>query len=75
MSTKEEVDQIKENRDPIDRFKIYMTKTLKIPENKIKTIEDDIKLTVAEAVEFSKTSPEPDSSELYTDVLKEGNAV
>ena len=71
--SKEEVAGIRENRDPIDHFKAYMTKTLKIPENQIKPIEDKIKVIVAEAVEFSKTSPEPDPSELYTDILKEEN--
>lgn len=73
--SKEEVEGIKENRDPIVHFKAYMIKTLKIPETHIKPIEDKIKLIVAEAVEFSKTSPEPDPSELYTDVLKEGNSI
>lgn len=72
---KEEVDQVKEERDPIDHFKSYMMKTLKIPEDKMKTIDDEVKAVVLEAVEFSKTSPEPDPSELYTDILKEGSAV
>lgn len=72
--SKEEVEEVKEKRDPIDHFKTYMVKTLKVPENQIKTIEEKIKLIVAEAVEFSKTSPEPDPSELYTDVLKEEGA-
>ncbi len=67
--SKEEVDTVKVERDPVDHFKLYMEKTLKIPETKIKKIEDDIKAIVLEAVEFSKTSPEPDPSELYTDVL------
>lgn len=70
--TKEELETVKETRDPIDHFKAYMVKTLKIKEDQIKSIEDDIKLIIAEAIEFSKTSPEPDPSELYTDVLKEG---
>lgn len=69
--SKEEVEGIKETRDPIELFKTYMTKTLKISEDKIKEVDDEIKAVVLEAVEFSKTSPEPDVSELYTDVLKE----
>lgn len=73
--TKEEVEGIKEQRDPIDYFKAYMIKTLKISENEIKAIEDKIKGMVAEAVEFSKTSPEPDPCELYTDILKEGSTI
>lgn len=73
--SKEEVESVKEQRDPLDHFKVYMIKTLKISETQIKTIEDKIKSVVTEAVEFSKTSPEPDPSELYTDILKEGNAI
>ncbi|MBS0271907.1 MAG: pyruvate dehydrogenase (acetyl-transferring) E1 component subunit alpha [Proteobacteria bacterium] len=69
--SKEEVEGIKEKRDPIDRFKDYMVKNLKITDDQIKVIEDKVKGVVAEAVEFAKTSPEPEVSELYTDVLKE----
>ncbi len=71
--SKEEVDTVKLKRDPIDYFKEYMIKTFKISEDQIKMIEDEIKAVVLEAVEFSKSSPEPDPSELYTDVLKEEN--
>jgi len=73
--SKEEVEGVKEKRDPIDHFRTYMLKTLKIPEDQIKDIEEEIKTVVLEAVEFAKTSPEPDPSELYTDVLKEGENV
>jgi pyruvate dehydrogenase E1 component alpha subunit len=73
--SKEEVEGVKDQRDPIDRFKDYMVKNLKVSESEIKTIEDRVKVVVAEAVEFSKTSPEPDPSELYTDVLKEGGTL
>lgn len=70
----EEVTFVKENRDPLERFKTYMVEALNISESDIKPIEDKVKAVVAEAVEFSKTSPEPDPSELYTDILKEGSA-
>ena len=73
--TKEELETVKETRDPIEHFKAYMIKTLKIKENDIKAIDDEIKVIVAEAVEFSKASPEPDPSELYTDILKEGEMI
>lgn len=69
--SKEEVEEVKIQRDPIDHFKMYMIEKLKIKEDQIKAIDDEVKETVLEAVEFSKTSPEPDPSELYTDVLKE----
>jgi pyruvate dehydrogenase E1 component alpha subunit len=69
--SKEEVEGVKEKRDPIDRFKDYMVRNIKITDDQIKIIEDKVKAVVAEAVEFAKTSPEPDVSELYTDILKE----
>jgi pyruvate dehydrogenase E1 component alpha subunit len=69
--SKEEVEEVKLTRDPIDLFKGYMTTTLQITESQIKAIDDAIKPIVLEAVEFAKTSPEPDPSELYTDVLTE----
>lgn len=73
--SKEEVDQVKLERDPVDHFKDLIMKTLKVTEKQIKVIDDEVKAIVAEAIEFSKTSPEPDPSELYTDILKEGAAL
>lgn len=72
--SKEEVEGVKEHRDPLDHFKAYMVKTLKIPESEFKSIEDHVKEIVLEAVEFSKSSPEPNPSELFTDILIEGSA-
>ena len=37
----------------------------------LRPIEDEIKAIVAEAVQFAQESPEPDPSELYTDVYQE----
>jgi pyruvate dehydrogenase E1 component alpha subunit len=68
---KEEVERIKEERDPLEFFMTYMKKSLKISEDQIKEIDNTVKAVVLEAVEFSKTSPEPDAAELYTDVLIE----
>lgn len=69
--TKEEVDSVKQTRDPIELFKAYMTKKFKVADADIKEIDDAVKAVVLEAVDFAKTSPEPDPSELYTDILKE----
>ena len=69
--SKEEVEEVRRHRDPIDQFKAYILKSLKVKEDQIKTIEEGVKAIILEAVEFAKNSPEPDPSELYTDVLKE----
>ncbi|MEB3702202.1 Pyruvate dehydrogenase E1 subunit alpha [Candidatus Bealeia paramacronuclearis] len=72
--SKEEVDGVKNNRDPIDHFKDFIMKDLKITENDIAAVDDRVKKIVLEAVEFSKNSPEPDPQELYTDILVEVSA-
>ena len=68
--SKEEVDEVKTTRDPIDHVKT-MLQQAGVGEDDIKTIDNEIKAIVLEAVEFAQTSPEPDPSELYTDVYLE----
>ena len=68
--TKEEVDEVKTTRDPIDHIKT-MLEQAGVEEAEIKAIDNEIKAIVLEAVEFAQTSPEPDPSELYTDVYLE----
>jgi pyruvate dehydrogenase E1 component alpha subunit len=43
-------------------------------EDDLKAIDAEIKTIVAEAVQFAQESPEPDPSELYTDVYVEASA-
>ena len=43
-------------------------------EDDLKAIDAEIKAIVAEAVQFAQESPEPDPSELYTDVYVEASA-
>jgi pyruvate dehydrogenase E1 component alpha subunit len=68
--TKDEVDDVKKTRDPIDHVKLLLEKA-GVTEAELKPIEDEVKAIVAEAVEFAKESPEPDVSELYTDIYLE----
>lgn len=68
--SKEEVDDVKKTRDPIDHIKT-MLEQAGVAEAEIKTIDDEVKTIVLAAVEFAQTSPEPDPSELYTDVYTE----
>lgn len=68
--SKEEVDEVKTTRDPIDHIKT-MLEQAGVEEAEIKAIDNEIKAIVLEAVEFAQTSPEPDPSELYTDVYLE----
>jgi pyruvate dehydrogenase E1 component alpha subunit len=68
--TKEEVDEVKTTRDPIEHVKKLLDQA-KATEDEIKAIDAEIKAIVAEAVQFAQESPEPDPSELYTDVYVE----
>ena len=68
--SKEEVDEVKKTRDPIDHVKMLLEEA-KATEDELKAIDNEIKAIVAEAVQFAQESPEPDPSELYTDVYVE----
>jgi pyruvate dehydrogenase E1 component alpha subunit len=68
--TKEEVDEVKKTRDPIEHLKEKLA-TAKVTEDALKAIDAEVKTIVAAAAEFARTSPEPDPSELYTDVYLE----
>lgn len=67
--TKEEVEDMRSTRDPIDNLKTHMEKHKLITEDELKAIEKQVKEIVNDSAEFAQTSPEPDASELYTDVL------
>ena len=42
-----------------------------IGEDKFKEIDKEIRAIVADSADFAESAPEPDLSELYTDVLVE----
>ncbi|MET0336176.1 MAG: pyruvate dehydrogenase (acetyl-transferring) E1 component subunit alpha [Caulobacter sp.] len=68
--SKDEVDEVKKTRDPIDHLRGLLD-AAKVSEEELKEIDAEVKKIVAEAAEFARTSPEPDPSELYTDVYLE----
>jgi pyruvate dehydrogenase E1 component alpha subunit len=66
--TREEVDQVRKTRDPIDHLRERLEEHGYADEAALKAIDTDVKKIVADAAEFARTAPEPDPSELYTDV-------
>jgi pyruvate dehydrogenase E1 component alpha subunit len=72
--TREEVDAVRKTRDPIDHVEELLEKRGWADEATLKAIDADVKRIVADAAEFARTSPEPDPSELYTDVYSEVRA-
>ncbi len=69
--TREEVQKMRAEHDCLDSAK-KMLEELGVSEAELKKLDDKIKARVQEAADFAQTSPEPDPSELYTDVLVEG---
>jgi pyruvate dehydrogenase E1 component alpha subunit len=66
--SKEEVNEVKENEDPLKTFKAEILKKKKVNEAELKEIDTKIKTQVNEIVEFAKNSPRPCESELTTDI-------
>jgi pyruvate dehydrogenase E1 component alpha subunit len=69
--TKEEVSSYRKERDPIDTLRAYMEQNGMGDEASFKDIDREIKDIINQAAEFAQSSPEPDPSELWTDVLIE----
>jgi pyruvate dehydrogenase E1 component alpha subunit len=67
--SKEEVDKYRNERDPIDHVKKLLVDKKILDDGKLKAIDAEIRKIVGDAAEFAQHSPEPDPSELWTDVL------
>ena len=68
---REEVDDIRSHHDPIEGLKSVILEKEFATEDDLKAIDRKIKGIVKTAADFSLESPEPDPSELWTDVLIE----
>ena len=72
--TREEVDEVRKTRDPIDHLREQMEADGFTDEVALKAIDAEVKKIVAEAAEFARATPEPEPEELYTDVYAEAAA-
>ena len=66
--TREEVDRIRKGQDPIEQVRARLLE-LNVTEAELKAIDADVRGIVNKSAEFAQAEPEPDASELYTDVL------
>ena len=66
---KEEVEEMREQHDPIEALRKTMLADRLVSEDELKTMEKEIRDIVNASAEFAQQSPEPDPSELWTDVL------
>jgi pyruvate dehydrogenase E1 component alpha subunit len=72
--TREEIDEVRKHRDPIDHVQELLASGKIADEAALKAIDAEVKKVVAYAAEYARTAPEPDPSELYTDVYAEAAA-
>ncbi len=72
--TKEEVNKMRSEHDPIDRLRTALLENGWAKEEALKAIDREVKDIVTAAAEFAQESPEPDASELFTDILLEPKA-
>jgi len=68
---KEEVSKVRKESDPIDNLRDKLIADKITDEAALKDIDKDVKAVVTAAADFAQQSPEPDPSELYTDILVE----
>ncbi|MBO1327491.1 pyruvate dehydrogenase (acetyl-transferring) E1 component subunit alpha [Acetobacter suratthaniensis] len=68
--TREEVENVRKHHDPIEHVK-HILLDAGVEESALKAMDTEIKAIVNDAADFAQTSPEPDPSELFTDVVLE----
>jgi pyruvate dehydrogenase E1 component alpha subunit len=68
--TREEVEKIRTERDPIEQVRARLLATGRASEDELKQTDADVRKTVNEAADFATHEPEPDPAELWTDVVR-----
>ncbi|MFC3529081.1 pyruvate dehydrogenase (acetyl-transferring) E1 component subunit alpha [Paracoccus mangrovi] len=72
--TREEVQKMRDERDPIEHVRELLLQGKHASEDDIKAIDKEIKEIVNDSAEFSKESPEPPLEELWTDIYAKADA-
>ena len=68
--SKDEVQKMRTEHDPIEQVRERLLSEWKVSEDELKKIDAGVRDIVAESAEFATNDPEPDPSELWTDILK-----
>ncbi|MBF97031.1 MAG: pyruvate dehydrogenase (acetyl-transferring) E1 component subunit alpha [Pelagibacterales bacterium] len=66
--TREEVQETRENRDPIERVRALLLLKKYISEEEVKEIDKEIREKVSKAADIAREMSNPDHTELYTDI-------
>ncbi|MBB4954684.1 pyruvate dehydrogenase E1 component alpha subunit [Agrobacterium vitis] len=67
--SKDEVQKMRSEHDPIEQVKARLLEQGWATEDDLKLIDKDVRDIVADSADFAQADPEPDASELYTDIL------
>ena len=68
--SKDELEQMRNEHDPIEQVRRRLIEKKWASEEELKKMDAEVRAIVNEAAEFATHDPEPDPSELYTDILK-----
>ncbi len=68
--SKEEVQKMRTEHDPIEQVRGRLLEKKWATEDELKATDKDVRAIVAEAAEFAQSDPEPDPSELWTDIVR-----
>jgi pyruvate dehydrogenase E1 component alpha subunit len=61
---------MREEHDPIEQVKRRLVAEGHFNEEDLKKIDSEMRAIVTDAAEFAQSDPEPDPSELWTDIYK-----
>ena len=68
--TREEVDEVRTHHDPIDMARARILEKKFAKEDELKKIDSEVRDLINQAAEFATHDPEPDASELWTNVYR-----
>ena len=68
--SKEEVQKMRETHDPIEQVRKRVIEDGHASEDELKAVDKEVREIVNAAAEFATNDPEPDPSELWTDILR-----
>jgi pyruvate dehydrogenase E1 component alpha subunit len=68
--TREEVDKVRTEHDPIETVRERLLATKRATEEALKQADAEVRKIVNDAAEFATHDPEPDPSELWTDIVR-----
>jgi pyruvate dehydrogenase E1 component alpha subunit len=68
--TREEVEKVRHDQDPIEQVRNRLLANKQMSEQELKAIDAEVREVVNAAADFAQHDPQPDASELYTDIYR-----